>query len=342
MLALVLLLVWRFESRKTSSAPVKLPAETNPLTPPSVTGSSSDGATAIYAHNVLLRKSPEMQVYVSWLRGRLWRTNPNVVPSFDEPESFFIDIDTGVLHVDLKEVAGFLNADFAKSHLRNISLSGEGSQLKLTGTLHKVLPLPIQMTSTMSPLPDGRIQMHVTKIEVVKIPVGGLLRDFHLEIADLFDPKSVPGVQVSGNNIYLDATALTPAPHIRGHFSSIQIVNSNLEEVYGNSMSDEARVEQWRNFLRLRDGTINFGRLTMHPVDIIMIDTSSDQWFDIDMARYSEQIVNGYTRMTPEAGLQIFMPGLNLIPRNKANENISIEWMKNRNIPPPADISSKQ
>jgi hypothetical protein len=52
--------------------------------------------------------------------------------------------------------------------------------------------------------------------------------------------------------------------------------------------------------------------------------------------------VNGYIRMTPQAGLQIFMPDLSLVLNNKANKNISIEWMKNRNIPPPPDVSSKE
>jgi hypothetical protein len=51
--------------------------------------------------------------------------------------------------------------------------------------------------------------------------------------------------------------------------------------------------------------------------------------------------VNGYTRMTPQAGLQIFMPDLDKIPRDKANQNISMEWLKNRNAPPPHEITSR-
>ena len=45
--------------------------------------------------------------------------------------------------------------------------------------------------------------------------------------------------------------------------------------------------------------------------------------------------------MTPQAGLQIFMPDLRDIPQNKSTQNISIEWLKNRNIPPPPDVTSK-
>jgi hypothetical protein len=79
----------------------------------------------------------------------------------------------------------------------------------------------------------------------------------------------------------------------------------------------------------------------MHPVDLIMIDMSDDAWFDLDLAHYQQQLVNGYVRMTPQAGLQIFMPDLDTIPHNNVNQNISIQWMKNRNLPPPPDVASK-
>jgi hypothetical protein len=45
--------------------------------------------------------------------------------------------------------------------------------------------------------------------------------------------------------------------------------------------------------------------------------------------------------MTPQAGMQIFMPDLDTIPHNKANQNISLEWLKNRNISPPSDLTAK-
>ncbi len=101
------------------------------------------------------------------------------------------------------------------------------------------------------------------------------------------------------------------------------------------------RVEQWRNFLRLNDGTIDFGKLTMHHVDLIMVDLSDDAWFDLDLNNYQNQLVNGYTRMTPQAGLQIFMPDLDTLPKTKGGQSVSLEWLKNRNVPPPPDVTSK-
>ncbi|HEY3938475.1 MAG TPA: hypothetical protein VGL97_13655 [Bryobacteraceae bacterium] len=330
--------IWHFRSTKNATVSTDSIISSKPAT----AAGSSGSATEVYAHNLMLRKGPDFRVYVRWLRGQMTRAHQNVNPSFDDPDSFFLDIKTGVLRANVGDLSHYLNTSgVANSALSNISLSGNGDQVKLHGTLHKIVPLPIEMTGTIAALPDNRIRMRVTKISVMKIPVKGLLNGFHIGISDIIHPAGISGIQVSGNDIFFDPEKLLPPPHIRGQLSSVRIVNPDFEEIYGNGKNDVARVEQWRNFLRLRGGTLDFGKLSMHPVDLIMIDVSSDAWFDLDLTHYQTQLVNGYTRMTPDAGLQIFMPDLSQIPQNKANRNISIQWLKNRNAPPPADVVSK-
>ncbi|MFL6354399.1 MAG: hypothetical protein ACJ74Z_21460 [Bryobacteraceae bacterium] len=338
------LLAWHFRIAKrapeSSSAPPG-PSGTSPATPG--TGTSSDAApTNVYAHNLMLRKGPSFRVYVRWLRGQLAPAHRGVNPSFDDPESFFLDIKTGVLRANIGDISNFLNSGgMPKSPLKNITVSGNGDQIKLHATLRKIVPLPIELTGTVAAAPGNRIHLHLTKLNVLKIPFKALLGGLQITISDLFPSQDIPGIEVSENDIFFDTQKLLPPPHIRGQLTKVHIVNPDLEEIYGNAQSDVERVEQWRNFIRLRDGTIDFGKLTMHHVDLIMIDISKDPWFDIDLAHYQEQLVNGYTRMTPQAGVQIFMPDLREIPQDKASHNISIEWLKNRNIPPPPDVVSK-
>jgi len=291
---------------------------------------TSDSApTNIYAHNLLLRKGPDFRVYIRWLRGEMTRSRRNFNPSFDDPDSFFLDVKAGVIWANISDIGKLLNGSgMANSPLKNISLSGEGNQIKLKGTLHKIVPLPIELSGTIAAAPANRIQVHVTKISILKIPFKGLLGGFHITIADLIHKAGVPGVQIAGNDIFFDTQKLLPPPHLRGHLTSVRIVNQQLEEVYGNAQNDVAHVERWRNFLRLREGTLDFGKLTMHHVDLIMIDISNDDWFDLDLAHYQEQLVNGYTRMTPQAGLQIFMPDLDEMPHLKTHQNVGIEWFK--------------
>ncbi len=279
-------------------------------------------------------------MYVRWLEGEMARTRRNVDPSFDDPESFYLNIKTGVLRANIGDIGNYLNAGgLGNTPLKNVTLSGDGNQIKLTGTVHKVVPLPVAVLGQITALPDGRIQIHVTKINVLKIPFKALLGGLNITISDLFSSKDIPGVQVADNDIFLDTPKFLPPPHIRGQLSAVRVVNPDLEAVYGNAESQAARVEQWRNFLRLSGGTIDFGKLTMHHVDLVMIDISDDPWFDLDLTNYQKQLVNGYTRMTPEAGLQIFMPDLSTIPENKATQKISIEWMKNRSLPPPQAVT---
>ncbi len=288
----------------------------------------------------MLRKgSTGFRVYVRWLRGQMARTSRNVNPSFDEPDSFVLDVKNGVVHTNVGDLANFLNDSVTNSPLKNIKLTGDGDQLKVSGTFRRILP--IEAIATIGVAPDNRIQMHVTKINVLKLPFKKLLGGLNITVSSLFHPKDIPGIEVKDNDVFLDTAKAVPPPHIRGQLTSIRIINPDIVQIYGNAQEDVKRVEQWRNFLQLQGGTIDFGKLTMRHVDLIMVDLSNNAWFDLDLTNYQDQLVNGYTRMTPEAGLQIFMPSLDQIPAEKKNHSISMEWLKHRNLPPPPDITSR-
>jgi hypothetical protein len=303
--------------------------KTNELTP-----------TRIYAHNLMLRKGPDFRIYVRWLNGEMRRTNKNVNPSFDEPESFVLEVERGIIHANIGDISHYLNTGaVAGSPLTNISLTGDGNQISVHGTIHKLhIPLPIGLDGTLSPAPGGRIHLHVDRLSVLKLPLKGLLGDFHVSIADLMGKTSVAGIEASQNDLYFDTQKLLPAPHIHGPLTRIGVKNPDIEVMYGDAQSDAARTEQWHNFLALKGGTLDFGKLTMHNVDLIMIDASKDAWFDLDLVNYQAQVVNGYTRITPQAGLEIFMPDLDEFPQRHAPQSVGKEWLKNRNLPPPPDV----
>ncbi|HZY63039.1 MAG TPA: hypothetical protein VFE38_10960 [Edaphobacter sp.] len=298
--------------------------------------------TTVYAHNLRLRKGPNFRVYVRWIRGLMVRTHPQVVPSFDDPNSFVLEIQKGVIRANIGDIANYLNSVSSKAPLKNISIEPAGAQLKLHGTVHKIIPLPVELTGTLSPLPDGRVQFQVAKINVLKVPLKGLLGGFHVQLDDLIHASNVPGVQVSGNNVVFDTQGLLPPPHIRGQITSISIKPPDIELIYGNSPDDEARLAQWHNFIRFRGGSVGFGKLTMNYADITMIDASKDPWFDLDLANYQAQLVNGYTRMTPQAGLEIFMPDLDeQASKKKTAQAVTLEWLKDRNRALPPDVPVK-
>src|ERR1700693_5922403 len=94
-----------------------------PSTPTSSTSGAMSGAIAatvassdhsesapitVYAHNLMLRKGPDFRIYVRWLRGNMVRTRRDVNPTFDDPESFFLNVKTGVIRANIGDIATYL------------------------------------------------------------------------------------------------------------------------------------------------------------------------------------------------------------------------------------------
>jgi hypothetical protein len=340
-----LCLCWLFwHSRSKASAPASYSSATD-LGPVSTAGtlSSDDVApTLVNAHNLLLRKGPSFRIYIRWIRGQMVRTHRQVNPSFDDPESFVLQIQKGVIHANIGDISNYLNASSPPdAPLKNILIQPEGDQLKLHGTVHKIVSLPIELLGTLSATPDGRVQFHVTKLNVLKIPLKGLLGGFHIELSDLVHASNIPGVQIIENDIIFDTQKLLPPPHVHGALTSVRVRPPDIEVIYGHASNDETRLAQWHNFLRLSGGTLDFGKLTMHHVDLTMIDASQDPWFDLDLVNYQAQFVNGYTRMTAQAGLEIFMPDLDEKTPKSASQSITLEWLKDRNRSLPLDVPVK-
>ncbi|HMD20808.1 MAG TPA: hypothetical protein VKH40_10825 [Alloacidobacterium sp.] len=329
---------WIFwQMRSPSAAPAQ--AASTPGSVPASNAKDDLAPTSLYAHNILLRKGPDFRVYIRWISGVMERTRPQVTPSFDDPDSFVLQIRKGVVRANIGDLAHYLNVSSpSDAPLKNISVVPDGDQLKVHGTAHKVIPIPVEIEGQFSCTPDGRIQFHVARISALKIPLKGLLGGFHIELSDLVHTTNFPGIQVAGNDIFFDTTKVLPPPHIHGLLTSVTVKPPDIEAIYGNAPNDDAALAKWHNFLRLEGGTLDFGKLTMHNVDLTLIDASQDPWFDLDLVNYQAQIVNGTTRMTAQAGLEIFMPDVDEKAPAKVAQGITLEWLKNRNRAVPTDV----
>jgi len=335
----VVWLISHFRHRQASGTASPMPASA----PVASDRKDHPEPTLLYAHNLLLRKGPNFRIYVRWIRGQMVRTRQNVNPSFDDADSFVLDIEKGVIRANIGDIGNYLNAVIPKdAPLKNVSIQPQGDLLKLRGTLHKGVSLPVELIGEISAMPDGRVQFSATKINLLKIPMKGILSGFHIQISDLIHESNTPGVQISGNALLFDTQKLLPPPHIRGHLTSIRVQVPDLEVIYGGAINDETKLAQWHNFLRLRGGTLDFGKLTMHDVDLTMIDASEGPWFDLDLVHYQDQLVNGFTRITAQKGLEIYMPELDGPNSKKASPSIALKWLKDRNTTLPSDIPVKK
>ena len=63
-----------------------------------------------------------------------------------------------------------------------------------------------------------------------------------------------------------------------------------------------------RNYVYFSGSDIRFGKLSMSGADLQLIDTDPKDAFDFFPARYSRQLVAGYSKSTPAGGLKTYMP----------------------------------
>ena len=317
---------------KSVSHPVSVASATNKEDPESYTN--------VLIHNVIIHNPQQTRMKVKWMRARMYPTKAGEAPSFDDMRSFRLDISDGLMGMNVTDLTQLLqNGALKGSPLHNVSIQASGDQLRITATLRKIIPLPVQLIANVSASPNHRdIRLHTVKVSVLHIPFKAILGAFRLRTSDFFNSK-LNGIKVSGDDIDVDINHLVGEPLVGGNLTEVRLWKTGeLMEYYGKPQEDAIQVKQWRNFMRMRGGTLSFGKLTMHNTDLLLVDVSQSDWLNFDVMHYQEQLVNGETHITPTAGLQIFIPDIDKIPVSKRNQGISLQWMKNRNVTPPAEV----
>jgi hypothetical protein len=297
--------------------------------------------TNIFLHDVQLVEGPGITLTVSWLRGRIYPVQKGVIASLDKPQSFTLDVQDGLISIPLSHLAKALNTSVLKrSSLTDVKLSAQDEQLRIEGTLHKLVPLPVQILANLGISADGEsVVLHIAKVTLLHVPVGGFLKAMNIKPAQLIDARKTKGVQVHNNDIVVDTAALLPPPRSTGKLTAVRLQKTGeMVEVFGTPKEEASKYRHYRNFVRLRGGTTQLGKLVMLNTDILVVDTSQNDVFVFDFAHFPQQLVNGFVRLTPQAGLQIYLPDISKIPATDVNRRIDVEWVKDRNIAPPPDL----
>ncbi len=271
--------------------------------------------TRIRAYHVIFHESSGIRLKAVWLQGRLYPTEPSLVPSLDNPNSFRVEVDSGLTSISLSDLSQSLVSGILKdSKLTQVKISARGlRQIEIAGTLHRAVPLPVKLIGEIEATSDGRLSIRIKSIKVLKIPIMGILRVVKLRPSDLVNIGHSKAVQVIGDSIFLQTEALLPPPRKSGKITNVYFTkNGELEEDYGSLDLSRQVLQRGKeqNFLALSGGAVELGKLTMRDADLTLIDSSPGDWFEFDLARYHTQLENGDIHMTGSGGLIIFTPDI--------------------------------
>ena len=266
--------------------------------------------------NVRYHAAPGVVLRVRFLRGTLARTSKDSPPWFEDPNSFVIAIDTAEVAIAPASLAALLNGytfAYKGSPLRRLEVKIQDGQLEQKGTLNQLIDLPFTIRATLATTRDGRLRIHPTSVKVVGIPVRRLMEFFGLELDDLIKVRQGRGIQVAGNDFFLEPAGLLPPPQISGRLIAVGIYRGEIRQIFGSSERPALPVMHppdtaASNYMYFQGSVLRFGKLSMVDTELQIVDGDPDDAFDVYLAQLNRQLSAGYSVNQQDFGVVTTMP----------------------------------
>jgi len=264
-------------------------------------------AVGLQMRNVNFRLSPDIVLEVRTLRGDLQRTRRGEPVTFDDPDSFNVNIDSAQVAMNPDSLTALMNSyvfAYKGAPIKNVVVTMEGGRLIQKGTMHKGIDLPFTIEASVSATPDGDVRVHADKIKAEHLPVKGLLHFFGEDLEKLIHENPGRGVRAEGDDLILAAGTLTPPPHMQGRVVRAGIVGNSIILVFDSGHHAPALKPPLRAgaYIYHRGGVLRFGKLTMNDADLEIVGDRPGV-FDFFQREYLKQLVAGYSKTTPANGL---------------------------------------
>ena len=269
--------------------------------------------TAITMRNVDFHVGDDVVLHIRRLRGQM--RGRNGVVDFDDISSYDVEVSSGEVGLTGDDLGNLLNRHvfaYAGAPLSGIRVRVTRDGLRQTGTLHKGVDIPFDMTSAVSVTPDGRIQLHALRVRILGVNGLVLMKALGLSLERMIDLSKAHGVSAKGNDLYLDATELLPPPRIQGRITAVRLDGDQLVQTFGSPADSVTPAPPMdpgvANFMLYRGGTLHFARLLMTDAEMLVVDADPRTPFDFDNPDYRKQLVAGHSRTLPDMGLEVWMP----------------------------------
>ena len=276
-----------------------------------------------HMQGIHFRFMPSVAVDIRSLDGELIAQHGSH-PIFDDKDSFILQVESGEVSVSPEAMSDDLN-DYVfhypgapLSDLK-VTLEKDGT-VKIAGKLHKGIPIPFSTKGPMSTSPDGKIVIQAKELHALGIPAKDLLGFFGADVADLVNTRNARGVRVEKDRFILDANMLFPPPHLQTKVRESRVAGGQIVLMLGSG-AGKAENSKGRsgNYQVFKGGTLQFGKLTMHDTDLILIDEDPRDPFDFFLDHYAEQLAAGYSKTLIDQSLKTYMPDYDDMVKKKTS-----------------------
>ena len=245
---------------------------------------------------------------------------------FDDVTSYVTEVssaEVGLTGPDLTNLMNRYVFNYPGAPITNLRIEITPDGVRQTGTLHKGVRIPFDMTSSVSVTDDGRIELAAKRVRILGVDGLALMRALGLSLESMMNLSRAHGVTVDHNSLIIDPLAILPPPAIRGTLTGARISGDQLVQTLGDSAAAAPRQTidpESRNYMLYRGGTLHFTKLYMPDAEMLVTDEDQSTPFDFDNAHYQRQVIAGHSKTLPSLGLEVWMPDASSLRRTNAND----------------------
>jgi hypothetical protein len=283
-----------------------------------------DGSVRVSMRNVRYRFMESVSVQINYLIGAVVPLGDHAMPVIEDKNSYKIHIDSAEIAISPQDLASLLNQFvFARpgSPLSDISVRVlPNAHLSVKGHLKDKGDIPFETEGALVPLPDGKLRLRAEKMKALKIPVKGLMDAFGIEVDNLIKSGQVPGVATDGNDLIFDLEQMLPAPRIEGKVTKVRVEANTIVQTISSDSSKDAKAlpKSPGNFMAVQGNSVQYEKVTMRDCDIVVLDMDPRDPLDFFLDRLKEQLAPGYTKITPNFQLRIYIKDYGKLPSKPA------------------------
>lgn len=285
--------------------------------------------THIYMRHVIFRVLPNVALDIDTLDGLMAQVHAGQVISLDDPNSFTLEMQSARTSISSRDLSALVNSYIlprSGAPIRDLDMKLNPDQtVSVSGKFHKVIDLDFESTATLQATPQGNMRMHLFDMRVGHILHQSILDFLGVKVAKFAQPKNAQVFRMEGNDMIFPISEMFPPPRVEGKLQSLSIVNGRLHFIFGGTPAASfAPPEPAPNYIFFHGGPMRFGRLTMTPVDMELVNLKPADAFEFSLAQYFQQIVAGYSKSLPNGGLLVHMANYS---ENSSDSGANKSWL---------------
>jgi hypothetical protein len=302
-----------------AEAPSSLPTAAAPT---SVATPASGHGVKTEMRNVMFHLTDEAAAHVESLSGEMYPTGKNEMPVFDDKTSFEVHVAEGRISITPEAMASILNTQVfagSDSPFKDISISIDKDRLLIKGRLRGKRDIPFETSAILTVTADGLIRVSTEKLKALHVPVKGMMDKLGIELASLVSTSKIPGMVTDKNDVLMDLGALLPAPHIKGKVSAVLIGDNSIITIFGDG-ARPAAAGVALSYMSFQGNPVRLGKLTMENADLTVLNIDAGEALDWSQDHYRDQLVAGYSKVTPAFGLRAYAKNFAKLPHRPATQ----------------------